>query len=133
MARPGHQPRDVPGLAPGGSSTLPHVRGETLEADTHRRFLRGCMFGPGGKSRRHGPAPRLSLSAALLVVAGACAKTPPQSSPATGSVTVGVTSRGPGVENLTFGVSIEPGGINGADKGDVGIFTARNVPPGNHV
>ena len=57
-----------------------------------------------------GACVRLSLSAALFVGAGACAKTPPQSLPATGSVTVGVTSRGPGVENMAFGVSIEPGG-----------------------
>jgi len=40
------------GLVPGGSSTLPHAGSETSEADTHRRFLRGCMFGPGCKSRR---------------------------------------------------------------------------------
>jgi len=80
-----------------------------------------------------GACVRLSLSAALFLGVGACTKTPPQSLPATGSVTVGVTSRGPGVEKMAFGVSIEPGGINGAVKGDVGIFTARNVPPGDHV
>ena len=80
-----------------------------------------------------GACVRLSLSAALFVGAGACAKTPPPSLPATGTVTVGITSRGPGVETMAFGVSIEPAGINGSVKGDVGIFTARNVPPGNHV
>ena len=69
----------------------------------------------------------------MCVAAGACAKTPPQASPSTGSVTVGVTSRGPGVQAMTFGVSIEPAGIDGTVKGDVGIFTARNVPPGSHV
>jgi len=76
---------------------------------------------------------RLCLSAALLVGAGGCAKTPPQSVPETGSVTVGVTSRGPRVETMVFGVSIEPEGIDGTVNGDVGIFTARNVPAGNHV
>ena len=75
----------------------------------------------------------LALPAALFVGAGACAKSPPPSLPATGTVTVGITSRGPGVETMAFGVSIEPGGITGAVKGDVGIFTARSVPPGNHI
>ena len=42
-----------------------------------------------------GACVRLSLSAAIFVGAGACAKTSPQSLPATGTVTVGVTSRGP--------------------------------------
>ena len=69
----------------------------------------------------------------VILAAGACAKTPPQASPATGSVTVGVTSRGPGVQGMTFGVSIEPAGIAGTVKGDVGIFTARDIPPGSYV
>jgi hypothetical protein len=69
----------------------------------------------------------------VALSAAACAKTPPQSSPATGTVTVGVTSRGPGVAGMTFGVSIEPDGTEGTVKGDVGIFTARNVPAGSHV
>ena len=68
---------------------------------------------------------RVCLSAALFVGAGACAKTPPQSLPETGSVTVGVTSRRSGVGKVVFGVSIEPDGIEGAVNGDVGIFTAR--------
>jgi hypothetical protein len=29
-----------------------HVGSDTIDADTHRRFLRGCIFGPGCKSRR---------------------------------------------------------------------------------
>src|SRR3954453_6411701 len=33
-----------------------HVRRDTTEADTHRRFLRGCIFGPGCKSRRLQPS-----------------------------------------------------------------------------
>ena len=40
-------------------------------------------------------------------------------------MTVGVTSRRPGVGKVVFGVSIEPDGIEGAVNGDVGIFTAR--------
>ena len=31
---------------------LLHAGRDTTEADTHRRFLRGCIFGPGCKSRR---------------------------------------------------------------------------------
>ena len=73
---------------------------------------------------------RRCLAVTLLVAGAACAKTPPQASPATGSVTVGVTSRGPGVQAMSFGVSIEPGGIDGTVKGEVGIFTARTSLPG---
>lgn len=76
---------------------------------------------------------RLWLTTILVVWVGACAKTPPQSPPATGSVTVGVTSRGPGVERMSFGVAIGTAGIEGVVKGDVGIFTARNIPPGSYV
>jgi hypothetical protein len=53
--------------------------------------------------------------------------------PAFGRVTAGVTSRGPGVERMTFTVSIEPAGVDGSIRGDVGVFTADNVPVGNHV
>jgi hypothetical protein len=48
-------------------------------------------------------------------------------------VTVGVTSRGAGVETMTFTVSIEPAGVNGSVRGDVGVFTASDTPAGNHV
>ena len=48
-------------------------------------------------------------------------------------MTVGVTSRGPGVETMTFKVSIEPAGVDGAVRGDVGVFTAADTPAGNHV
>jgi hypothetical protein len=57
----------------------------------------------------------------------------PQARPVSGSVTVGVTSRGPGVETMTFTVSIEPAGLGGPIKADVGVFTAEDTPPGNHV
>jgi hypothetical protein len=48
-------------------------------------------------------------------------------------VTVGVTGRGPGVEAMTFTVSIEPAGIEGPVKGDIGVFTADNTPAGSQV
>ena len=76
---------------------------------------------------------RLGVSAFVFICAAGCAKAVPQALPATGSVTVGVTSRGPGVETMTFAVSIEPGGMDGSVKGDVGVFTARSVPAGSHV
>ena len=34
---------------------------------------------------------------------------------------------------MTFTVSIEPGGVDGSVKGDVGVFTAYNTPAGSHV
>lgn len=34
---------------------------------------------------------------------------------------------------MAFAVSIEPGGIAGSVKGDVGVFTARNIPGGSYV
>jgi hypothetical protein len=76
---------------------------------------------------------RLYVSAALILCAAACAKAAPQSPPASGRVTVGVTSRGPGVETMTFMVSIEPAGVEGSVRGDVGVFTAADTPAGNHV
>ena len=34
---------------------------------------------------------------------------------------------------MTFTVSIEPAGVDGSVKGDVGVFTASNTPAGSHV
>jgi hypothetical protein len=75
----------------------------------------------------------LCISASVWLCAGACAKSAVKSVPAAGRVTVGVTSRGPGVERMTFTVSIEPGGVEGAVKGDIGVFTADNTPAGSHI
>jgi hypothetical protein len=33
---------------------------------------------------------------------------------------------------MTFGVAIGSGGPQGTVTGDVGIFTARNIPPGSY-
>lgn len=76
---------------------------------------------------------RLCIATSLLLGATACAKRGPQSLPASGRVTVGVTSRGPGVDTMTFTVSIEPAGLDGAVTAAVGVFTAENIPAGNHV
>jgi hypothetical protein len=37
------------------------------------------------------------------------------------------------VETLTFTVSIEPAGLKGFVKGDVGVFTADDTPAGSQV
>ena len=74
----------------------------------------------------------LCLSAAL-VFCTACAKSNVKSVPTSGRVTVGVTSRGPGVDAMTFTVSIEPAGVEGSVKGDIGIFTSDDTPAGSHV
>jgi hypothetical protein len=34
---------------------------------------------------------------------------------------------------MAFAVSIEPGGISGSVKGDIGVFNARNIPTGSYV
>ena len=76
---------------------------------------------------------RLCVSASLVFCCAACVKAAPQALPASGRVTVGVTSRGPGVETMTFTVSIEPAGVEGSVRGDVGVFTADDTPAGSHV
>ena len=73
------------------------------------------------------------VAASLFCCATACATGGLKSQTAVGRVTVGVTSRGPGVETMTFNVSIEPAGLNGSVKGDVGVFTADNTPAGSQV
>ena len=72
---------------------------------------------------------------ASLVIAGAagCAKHAPQTQPASGRVTVGVTSRGPGVASMTLTVSIEPAGVNAPIKADAGVYTANDTPAGTHI
>jgi hypothetical protein len=75
----------------------------------------------------------LSICASLAVCAAGCATNNVKSVPTSGRVTVGVTSRGPGVERMTFTVSIEPAGVEGPVKGDIGIFTSDDTPAGTHV
>jgi len=81
-------------------------------------------------------ATRILLSCiALSVVAGAaaCASHTPQTQSASGRVTVGVTSRGPGVASMTFTVSIDPAGVNVPIKADAGVYTANDTPAGTHT
>lgn len=77
----------------------------------------------------------IRLCIALSVVTGtaACATHAPQTQPASGRVTVGVTSSGPGVASMTFTVSIEPAGVNAPIKADAGVYTANDTPAGTHV
>jgi type 1 fimbria pilin len=76
---------------------------------------------------------RLCIAALAIAAAAACAKHAPQTQPASGRVTVGVTSRGPGVASMTFTVSIEPAGVNAPIKADAGVYTANDTPAGTHT
>ena len=76
---------------------------------------------------------RRGIASLVLAGAAACATLGPQTQPASGRVTVGVTSRGPGVAAMTFTVSIEPAGVNAPIKADAGVYTANDMPAGNHV
>ena len=76
---------------------------------------------------------RLGIAALVIAAAAACAKHAPQTQPASGRVTVGVTSRGPGVASMTFTVSIEPAGVNAPIKADAGVYTANDTPAGTHT
>ncbi len=69
----------------------------------------------------------------VLIGAAACAKQAPQTQPASGRVTVGVTSRGPGVASMTLTLSIEPAGVNTSIKADAGVYTANDTPAGTHI
>jgi hypothetical protein len=73
------------------------------------------------------------VSAALFLGAAACVKRALESQPASGRVTIGLTSRGPGVDTMTFTVAIDPAGVEGSIRGDVGVFTAEQTPAGSHV
>jgi hypothetical protein len=76
---------------------------------------------------------RLCIAVSAVAGAAACAKHPPQRQPASGRVTVGVTSRGPGVASMTFTVSIEPAGVNAPINADAGVYTANDTPAGTHT
>jgi hypothetical protein len=75
----------------------------------------------------------LSVAAFVFFGAAGCSTSALRSQPASGRVTVGVTSRGPGVEAMTFTVAIEPAGVEGSVKGDVGVVTLDDTPAGSHV
>jgi hypothetical protein len=73
------------------------------------------------------------LVAAVLGVCPGCANRAAITGPETGTITVGVTTSGSAIESLRFRVDISPGGTGGPIKADVGVFTARNIPAGEHV
>src|SRR4051812_49728350 len=121
--------------AHGGGMPRPEYVSESLIADTTRclpnRAPRSRRLGRSALSCRRIPAAartlRLCVAAFLFCGNAACARSTLQSPPASGRVTVGVTSRGPGVEAMTFTVAIEPAGVEGTVKGDVGVFTADHT------
>lgn len=78
--------------------------------------------------------PCSGVSAALLVlVVAACANRIPAAAPGTGVITVGATTTGAGVNDLTFAVRIDNEAATGRLRADGGVFTARNLPPGEHT
>ena len=98
---------------------------------------------PPGFTRRpvpyHGVAVRIATPALVALVtlfvlsASACAAARRPQRPDTGTVTVGVTTRGSDVSAITFRVTVEPAGISGSVKADAGVFTRSEVPSGDHV
>lgn len=76
--------------------------------------------------------PRYFTLLPLLLLSG-CAAGMSRTQPGMTRVTVGVTTTGPGADNLTFGVVIDPERVSGPVKSHAGIFTTGNIPPGEHV
>jgi len=70
---------------------------------------------------------------AVLLPASGCATAARQEGPDRGTVTVGVTASGPDVAAMTFRVTVDPAGLSGSVRADVGVFTKSNVAPGDHV
>jgi hypothetical protein len=82
-------------------------------------------------------APARSLLTAVIAMAmvwsGACATGAQRQQPATGGLTVGVTTTGGAASSMTFRVTIEPAGIGRPVKADAGVFTSDDIPFGEHV
>jgi hypothetical protein len=75
----------------------------------------------------------MGMSAALFFLVGAgCAKHSPAALPGTAVLTVGATTTGKDIDDLTFAVRID-GAATGTVRADGGVFTARNIPPGEHT
>lgn len=72
------------------------------------------------------------LPAFVLCLAAGCANRRPAVVPDTGTVTVGVSSTGAAVGTLVVVVTIDGVSV-GQVQADGGIFTARDVAPGEHV
>jgi hypothetical protein len=82
-------------------------------------------------------APARTLLTAVITMAmawsGACATGVQRQRPATGGLTVGVTTTGGAASSMTFRVTIEPAGIGRQVKADAGVFTSDDIPFGEHV
>src|SRR4029453_9744599 len=74
----------------------------------------------------------LTLGAVSLWNVG-CATGANQQRPVRGRVAIGVRTTGDIASSLTFRVLIEPAGVTGTVKADVGVFTSADVPYGDHV
>jgi hypothetical protein len=82
-------------------------------------------------------APARSLLTAVIMMAmiwsGACATGAQRQRPATGGLTVGVTTTGGAVSSMTFRVTIEPANLSRPVKADAGVITSDDIPFGEHV
>lgn len=77
--------------------------------------------------------PGVLVMAGVLLACVGCANRAANTGPETGTVTVGVSTQGSGIQGLTFNVDISPAGTGGPIKADAGVFTARNTPAGEHL
>ncbi len=68
---------------------------------------------------------------AALGMVCACAPQSPQTNPTGGTITVGVTTTGPGVKDLTFQLKIEENGVTRPVRADAGVGSLR-VAAGEH-
>ena len=71
-------------------------------------------------------------AAGLLLALGGCAAAS-TGARANGSITVGVTTTGAGARLLAYRVTVEPTGRTGMVEAQAGVFTVRDLPPGDYV
>jgi hypothetical protein len=79
--------------------------------------------------RGHRRGWRALLACTLLLTAGACTGRQPDTRPDAGTLTVGVSSDGPGVESLTLRLVVD--GTRHDVRADGGLVTVRNLRPGD--
>lgn len=70
-----------------------------------------------------------AVALSLLTTVAACASRQPDTRPGGGTLTVGVSADGPGVETLTLSLLVN--GTPGEVRADGGLLTRRGLPPGD--
>jgi hypothetical protein len=83
--------------------------------------------------RTHSRAAGLVVIPLLLSLGTGCATGVRQQRTDAGTVTVGVTTAGRAASATRVRVTIDPAGISESLSTDAGVFTARDVPAGDHV